>query len=153
MGISARNFRYCLVLVAGGIVVGYWAAQQFGPVDFGAERVINLFAVVAQIAATMMGFLLAALAILASIAGMRLLRNMQRTGHYTVLLTRLFISATFFFLLMLEAGTAMFLGNRLPLAMEMLFGLIFACCASLVEASLKLTAVLMALKPTGKALE
>jgi hypothetical protein len=47
----------------------------------------------AQISATMLGFLLAALAILASIAGQRLLRNMQKTGHYRVLLQRFFVDS------------------------------------------------------------
>lgn len=153
MGISARNFRYCSVLMLGGAAVGYWAGQQFGAPDWSSDRLPNAFGVVAQIAATMMGFLLAALAILASIAGMRLLRNMQRTGHYAILLSRMLISAFFFFLLMVEAGAGLLLGARLPYAVDMMFGLIFVCCASLIEASLKLTAVLMALKPTGQTLE
>lgn len=46
--------------------------------------------VVAQIGATMLGFVLAALAILMSISSSRLIRNMQRTGHYQVLITRMF---------------------------------------------------------------
>lgn len=153
MSISARNLRYCLKLLAGGALVGYWAAQQVGLIDFGADKTTNFFGVVAQISATMLGFLLAALAILASIAGMRLLRNMQRTGHYSILLSRLFIAYALFFLLMIEAGAAMLLGARLPLAMEMLFGLMFASCASLVDASIKLTSVLMALRAAGKTLE
>lgn len=48
----------------------------------------------AQIAATMLGFLIAAMSILASISGHRLLRNMQRTGHYRTLLRRLFWNAS-----------------------------------------------------------
>lgn len=49
--------------------------------------------IAAQIAATMLGFLIAAMSILASISGHRLLRNMQRTGHYRTLLQRLFWNA------------------------------------------------------------
>lgn len=42
--------------------------------------------ILAQIAATMLGFLIAALSILASISGTRLVKNMQKTGHYRKLL-------------------------------------------------------------------
>lgn len=148
-----RRFRYCLKLCLGSIIVGLWFSHLFGHIDLSADRTTNMFAVIAQIAATMMGFLLAALAILASIAGMRLLRNLQRTGHFSVLLSRLFIAAACSFFLMISAGAAMLLGDRMGFAMELLFTLIVASCASLIDASMKLTAVLMALKPSGTKLE
>lgn len=151
MTISARNFRFCAILLAGALVVGYWAGDKFGPPNW--ETLPNVLGIVAQIAATMMGFLIAALAILASIAGTRLLRNLQRTGHYAILLSRLFISAACFFLLLVVSGAALFLTTGFPCVMEVLFGLILACCASLVDASVKLTAVLMALGPIEKKLE
>jgi hypothetical protein len=47
--------------------------------------------VVAQIGATMLGFILAALAILATVVNTKLVRNMQRTGHYQLLLRRMFV--------------------------------------------------------------
>lgn len=44
----------------------------------------------AQISATMLGFVLAALAVLATIANTKLVRNMQRTGHYKLLMQRMY---------------------------------------------------------------
>lgn len=153
MSISGRNFRYVSVLLAGGIAVGMWASDLYGLADFTSDRLVNACGVVAQIAATMMGFLLAALAVLASVANMRLVRNMQRTGHYSVLLARLFISATLFFLLMVVAVSALFFGQTIPFALDALFGLGFSASASLFEAFRNLTAVLLALKPSTKSLE
>ena len=52
--------------------------------------------VVAQISVTMLGFILAALAILMSIGSSRLVRNMKKTGHYKVLTQRMFGSLAAF---------------------------------------------------------
>lgn len=52
--------------------------------------------VVAQISVTMLGFVLAALAILMSIGNSRLVRNMKKTGHYKVLTKRMFGSLAAF---------------------------------------------------------
>lgn len=53
----------------------------------------------AQISATMLGFMMAVLAILASISNTRLIRNMQRSGHYHVMLKMIFINNLGFTLL------------------------------------------------------
>lgn len=47
--------------------------------------------VIAQVSATLAGFLLAVLSILATIANTKLVRNMQKTGHFRFLLKRLFV--------------------------------------------------------------
>lgn len=56
----------------------------------GGNDLRAFLGLIAQISVTMLGFLLAALAILASISGSRLVRNMKRTGHYSVLLSKFF---------------------------------------------------------------
>lgn len=70
----------------------------------------------AQIAATMLGFLVAALSILASISGHRLLRNMQRSGHYRVLLRGFFLNATAYAVAMLAAFFALVFKLHFPVA-------------------------------------
>ena len=71
----------------------------------------------AQIAATMLGFLIAAMSILASISGHRLLRNMQRTGHYRTLLRRLFWNASAYGITMVVAiGAVVMKGNVFDVA-------------------------------------
>lgn len=52
--------------------------------------------ILAQIGATMMGFVLALVGVLASLASTRLLRNMQRSGHFNVLLALLLVTALVF---------------------------------------------------------
>jgi heme/copper-type cytochrome/quinol oxidase subunit 2 len=49
--------------------------------------------IIAQIGATMMGFVLALVGILASLSSARIIRNMQRSGHFNVLLALLLITA------------------------------------------------------------
>lgn len=49
--------------------------------------------IIAQTSATMLGFLLAVVSVLASIAGTRLVKNMMKTGHYRVLLRKLMLNA------------------------------------------------------------
>ena len=49
-----------------------------------------------QIGATMMGFVLAMVAILATFGSFRLGRNMQRTGHFQVLLKLMLLAAVAF---------------------------------------------------------
>jgi hypothetical protein len=74
-----------LSLLAVACIVG-WVRHEALFTALAASDVRNAVGVAAQISATMLGFLLAALAILASISGHRLVRNMQRSGHYRVLL-------------------------------------------------------------------
>lgn len=68
----------------------------------------------AQVSATMLGFLLAALAILASISGQRLVRNMQKTGHYRVLLSRFFMDTVAYGIASLVSLLAYLTNSHLP---------------------------------------
>lgn len=71
------------------IGAGIWKYNLLGQLSPQDSR--TFLGLLAQVSATMLGFLLAALAILASISGHRLVRNMQKTGHFQVLLTRFFV--------------------------------------------------------------
>ncbi|MEN7430399.1 hypothetical protein VA599_06545 [Chromobacterium sp. TRC.1.1.SA] len=68
---------------------GVWKYNLLSRLSASDAR--TFLGLLAQVSVTMLGFLLAALAILASIAGHRLVRNMQKTGHYRVLLSCFFI--------------------------------------------------------------
>lgn len=87
-----------------------WLAYDTGLfLDLGEQDSRVTAGIFAQIAATMLGFLIAALSILASISGHRLLRNMQKTGHYRVLLRGFFINSAAYAVAMLAAfGALMF---------------------------------------------
>lgn len=85
--------KLCVLIcvIVGGIV---WQRNMIGPflLQGATGDLRNFLGLISQISATMLGFLLAALAILASISGHRLIRNMQKTGHFRVLLQRIFMN-------------------------------------------------------------
>lgn len=56
----------------------------------------TVFGTLAQVAGTMLGFMLAALAIVASISETDLVKRMKETGHYDSLLQNLFLGALLF---------------------------------------------------------
>lgn len=98
--------------------------------------------VVAQIASTMLGFVLAALAILATITNSRLLRNMQKTGHYSHLLKRMFGVTTAFGALVVVALPCLFLATMPPQYPHVVIGLTSACFMGLADVCRKLWIVL-----------
>lgn len=63
----------------------------------------------AQIAGTMLGFLITALSILTAMINVKLLANMKRTGHYETLVDRLIFTSAFFLVTMLVSMAAMLL--------------------------------------------
>jgi hypothetical protein len=76
----------------------------------------------------MLGFLLAAMAILASISGTRLIRNMQKTGHFVVLLNRFFVNTIAFGISMVIAIAASMLNARIADGAVIASGLfVFSC--------------------------
>lgn len=151
MRILASNFRFGLLVAVASALAGWQFHGTFPPeaavLDTGSLTTIA--ATLAAIGATMMGFLLAALAVLASIAGTRLLRNMQRTGHYQVLLSRLLLSALFFFLLMVASIAAMLLVRSYPPIWTVIISVLFASVVTLIDACQKFAMVLFSLKPPG----
>jgi hypothetical protein len=76
----------------------------------GTEELRTASSVFAQVSATMLGFLIAALSILATIANTILVQNMQKTGHYLFFLKRTFVTAAAYGVTMLVAlvGTISF---------------------------------------------
>lgn len=97
----------------------YWFISNQGvflPARLSDEQLRNYIGLVAQIAATMLGFLLTALSILASISGHRLLVNMQKTGHFHVLLTRFFLNCVAFALAGIVALAGYLLKTHLAFA-------------------------------------
>ncbi|QPN39122.1 hypothetical protein I3B46_13285 [Providencia sp. 2.29] len=71
------------------LTISAWYFGWFNELDSAAIRAAA--SVAAQVSATLLGFLIAGLSILASVSGNRLLKNMQISGHYQVLLKKIFI--------------------------------------------------------------
>lgn len=79
-----------------------------------AEDRISVFGTVAQVCGTLGGFLLAALAIIASISNTALLKAMRESGHYDALLKHMF-TGTLLFLTATVVCVLVVLGVTLPI--------------------------------------
>ncbi|NUZ07660.1 hypothetical protein [Piscinibacter koreensis] len=99
-----------LVLVASAAVCR-WGGVTVTVAEPGA--LLTVGGTVASVSATMLGFLLAALAVLASINHTHLVRMMRQTGHYKDLLHTVFASCATF-LLCLLLGFTLALGFEIP---------------------------------------
>ena len=84
---------------------------------------------------------------------MRLLRNMQRTGHYQILLARLLMCAAAFALLLCMALIATFAPLEWVRVWQWIFGCMAACVVTFLDAMRKFAGVLFALKPPNEVLE
>lgn len=152
MRILAINLRFALVVLVVGIVGGF-AVRALGVPHIEPSDLRQIASTAAQIAATMIGFLLAAMAILASIANMRLLRNMQRTGGFQVLLGRMIVTAVYFFIALVFCMTVLVIPEQVPCSIPIGAGLMIASCFALGDATWKFSVVLFSLKPETKSLE
>jgi hypothetical protein len=85
--------KFCLVLSC-LLTSAAWYKNWFQGLDDNAIR--SASSVAAQVSATLLGFLIAALAILVSVTGSQLIKNMQQTGHYRVLLKKIFIVSVWY---------------------------------------------------------
>ena len=90
-----------------------WRWGLFSAPRMAVQDLRTLLGLLAQVSATMLGFLLAAMAILASISGARLIRNMQKTGHFVVLLNCFFVNTIAFGASMVVAIAATMLNVRI----------------------------------------
>jgi hypothetical protein len=75
------------------------------------DQQISILGTAAQVSVSMMGFMLAALAILASITDRPLLKNMANMGHFKDLLLSLFTACAVYMCSFLIAGSVLVLGD------------------------------------------
>ena len=112
--------------------------------DHGA--VLGFAGSVASIAATMLGFMLAALAVIASISNTTLVERMRKTGHYDDLLSTIFWGCAFFLLIVLGGFSLLFGVAPHPLLLVVLLGLHAAAFVSLIDIGRKFRLVLVNLR-------
>lgn len=109
------------------------------PIAFGGTM--------ASIHATMLGFMLAALAVLASINHTHLVAMMHKTGHYKNLLMTLFTGCCLFLVCAVISISIMFGLEAGPRLMATLVGLQVGCLVSLLDIGRKFWIVLTNLRP------
>jgi hypothetical protein len=116
-----------------------------------ANALISIGSGVAAIGATMLGFMLAALAILASISGSILVKQMAANGYYDDLVDTIFASCTVFFVCLIVGFVLMFLSNvKYPQwSIVFIIGLHIVAVSTLLDVGRKFWLVLGNLKPVS----
>lgn len=79
------------------MVAACGAVYLFSGTTFAEQDLRNIVTVLVGVSGTILGFLVAAGALLYAVANTSLVRNLQRTGHFNRLLGDLFVSSGFFF--------------------------------------------------------
>lgn len=93
------------------------------------DQQISVLGTLAQVSVSMMGFMLAALAILASISDKPLLKNMANMGHFKDLLLSLFTASAVYMLTFLIAGSVLVFGEYGLHWRDLIFG---SLCANII---------------------
>lgn len=120
-----------------GAVWHYRLIDQLAPSDLKGA-----IGVIVQLSVTMLGFVLAALTVLATIAQTRLVRNMHKTGHYGVLLSRMFACLLMFGLVSLVGLVLLFVPQIPEAATLLVIALVLLSIAALGDVLRKLRLVL-----------
>src|SRR4051812_44648340 len=102
--------KVCVSFVA---VVFAAYVSWLGIAAIGYDPVRTIAGTLASIAATMVGFVVAAASILLSVGRSTLVSNMRKTGHYDVLVTEFVRTVVIFLLSMMILIVALFLPDRL----------------------------------------
>lgn len=140
-----KYWTYLSLALASALTCLVYSNGTLNALGGDAHNVVTLFA---QISATMLGFLIAALSILASISGHRLLRQMQRLGHYRVLLRRFFINSTAFAAAMVAALVSIVFRDSNPFSTYSAFLLFVFATLLLVDIGYRLWLVMHNLTPS-----
>lgn len=91
MRTSGREMLFWIKCLSGAGILT-WVLMRYSLLNNLAQADMRSAAgVVASLSGTMLGLILAALAILASVANTTLIRNMSRTGHFQFLLRRMVV--------------------------------------------------------------
>lgn len=133
-------------LIAGAITATASCYFGFAPDLPDPAAVLGFAGSVASIAATMLGFMLAALAVLASISNTTLVNQMKQTGHYDDLLRTIFFGCVLFLLIASFGFALLFGAPRVPWLLAALLGLHAAALVSLLDIGRKFHLVLYNLR-------
>lgn len=107
---------------------------------------VSVVATFCQVSATMMGFMLAALAILASITDKPLLERMNQQGHYSDLLTHLFIASFIYFTVFIATGWLLISSPSTSFIRSLILVLMVTGCLATIQVGYKFWVVLKKLR-------
>jgi hypothetical protein len=118
-----------------------WQLEIKPVLETAADR-IAFASAIASVSVTMLGFMLAALAVLASINHTHLVGMMKKTGHYLDLLKTAFVGASFFLLCALSGYLVLFGYEPTSRAWYVLAGVHVGALVALLDLARKLWMVL-----------
>jgi hypothetical protein len=111
--------------------------------DVPATAVSGIGGTIASVGSTMLGFLLAALAVIASINHTHLIKMMRTTGHYNDLLKTIFVGCLIFICVVFSGGIWLFASKPPPdWSIAMILGLHAGAFVSLLDIGRKFWLVL-----------
>lgn len=104
---------FALLVAVAAALLSWQSLTAWTPLE--APSVAAVAGIYAQVAVTMLGFMLAMLAILVSVADRRAIRNISRTGHFRKLLIQLYQAAAYFGVTLVTSVVSMMVvGPYLP---------------------------------------
>ena len=141
-GMSATHPPLVTLVMAGA--AAWWLGVYPMP---AVDAAAALGGTLASVGATMLGFMLAALAVLASINHTHLVNMMRTTGHYHDLLVTLFTGCALFLLCTMSGFLLVFNVTPRPWLMAGIVGLHASALVSIVDIGRKFWMVLVNLRP------
>lgn len=147
MSISVKEIVFWIkCIVVAGIVT--WIAMARNLVEgLAASDMRSAVGVIAQLSGTMVGFVLAALAILTAMGDSPLIRNMLRTGHFQLLLRRMLVCMIVFGVTTLIGATYLFIPTLTDKHCYLLLSVSFFAMLLLSDVCRKFWIVLSNLNP------
>ena len=118
----------------------------WAPVLPDPAAVLGFAGTVASVASTMLGFMLAALAVIASISNTALVERMRKTGHYDDLLATIFFGCGLFLAVVLCGFALLFGAPAGPVFLAVVLGLHAGALVSLIDIGRKFRLVLTNLR-------
>jgi len=147
MSISDKEIVFWIkcIVVAGFVT---WLAVSRDLVEgLAAGDMRSAVGVIAQLSGTMVGFVLAALAILTAMGDSPLIRNMLRTGHFQLLLRRMLVCMIVFGVSTLIGATYLFIPVLTSIHCYVLLSISFFAMLLLSDVCRKFWIVLSNLNP------
>lgn len=124
----------------------HWAITPSFP---DQSALLSFGGTLASISTTMLGFVLAATAVLASINHTHLVGMMRKTGHYRDLLTTMLWCGVFFLACALSGFAILFGAPASTWLLSLVVGLHIGALVSLIDVGRKLWLVLVNLRPAS----
>lgn len=136
--VPPATFWISVAALLGGMV-GAWLVVP----DLQDDAARTVAGTYAQVAGTMLGFLIAALSILTALISEKLLSNMRKTGHYDTLVKEMFLSCLAFMATMVASLVGLILpGSQMHFALALATGLMAFSLIWLMVAGIKLYVVI-----------